>query len=244
MQKKKTGNPGIKRHPSPLKYWCRDYTGTCHTFEKSLEMARAFHGYPAPGLILGLRMVSLAMAHLPEKTLFDAVSETRSCLPDAVQILTLCTIGNNWLKIMDSGRYALALYDKTTGKGVRIGIDSQEVKKWAALFAWLYKTKAKHDQDSAALYRDIQSAADHVLKTACIAIHPRYLTKISKGPIDTCPGCEEAFPVKHGTVCRVCQGETPYREPKFSRMEKPAERSPAVKRVSDMRQDEKSSRRK
>jgi len=187
-------------------------------------------------------MVSLAMAHLPEKTLFDAVSETRSCLPDAVQILTLCTVGNNWLKIMDSGRYALALYDKTTGKGVRVGIDSQEVKKWPELFAWLYKTKAKHEQDSAALYRDIQSAADQILNSSCITIHPRHLTKISKGPIDTCPGCEEAFPVKHGTVCRVCQGETPYREPEISRMEKPSERSPATKRASASRQDENYSR--
>jgi formylmethanofuran dehydrogenase subunit E len=186
-----------------------------------MEMARTFHGYPAPGLILGLRMVTLTMEQLPEKVLFDAVTETRSCLPDAVQILTLCTVGNNWLKVMDLGRYALALYDKYTGNGVRVSIDSQEVKKWPELFAWLYKTKTKHEQDSEALYRDIQTAAEHILNTERIAIQPRHLIKTSKGAIDTCPGCGEAFPVQHGNICRVCQGETPYQVPEISRIEKP-----------------------
>ncbi len=195
-------------------------------------MARAFHGYPAPGLIIGVRMVSLAMQQLPENILFDAVSETSSCLPDAVQILTLCTVGNNWLKVMDLGRYALALYDKFTGKGVRVSIDSLRLKKWPELYAWLYKTKAKHEQDSEALYSDIQTAAGHVLHIENIMMQSRYLKKISKGAIDTCPGCGEAFPLSHGNICRVCQGETPYRMPDTSRMEKVLKNTPAVKRVS------------
>ena len=235
MQKKNTGNPitqGItKQSPSPL-YWCSDYREKSYTFEESLEMARAFHGYPAPGLILGVRMVSLAMQQLPKNILFDAVTETRSCLPDAVQILTLCTVGNNWLKVMDLGRYALALYDKFTGKGVRISIDSPRLKKWPELYAWLYKTKAKHEQDSEALYKDIQTASEHVLNIENIIIQPQHLKKISKGTIDTCPNCGEAFPLGHGNVCRVCQGETPYQLPDTSRMEKLSKRSPAVKRVS------------
>jgi formylmethanofuran dehydrogenase subunit E len=197
-----------------------------------MEMAREFHGYPAPGLVLGVRMVSLAMAHLPEETLFDAVTETSSCLPDAVQILTLCTVGNNWLKIMDLGRYAVALYDKYTGNGVRVGIDSQELKKWPELYAWLFKTKTKHEQDSEALYKDIQNASESILHTERIAIQPRHLLKVSKGVIDACPGCGEAFPVAHGNICRVCQGDTPYRISDTARMEKPLKSAPSVKRVS------------
>ncbi len=234
MGKKKINDPinqVLAGRSSALPGWCCDYKGACYTFEESMEMARAFHGYPAPGLVLGVRMVSLAMTHLPEKVLFDAVTETRSCLPDAVQILTLCTVGNNWLKIMDLGRYALALYDKTNGNGVRVSIDSQAVKKWPELFAWLYKTKAKHEQDSKALYRDIQSAADHILNTEPVEIQARHLVKTSKGAIDTCPVCGEAFPVTHGNICRVCQGETPYRMPDTSRMEKPSKHAPAVKQV-------------
>ncbi|RLC03475.1 MAG: trehalose-binding protein [Deltaproteobacteria bacterium] len=234
MQKKYTGpitQETTRQSPSSL-YWCSDHKGKRYTFEESLEVARAFHGYPAPGLILGVRMVSLAMQHLPENILFDAVTETRSCLPDAVQVLTPCTVGNNWLKVMDLGRYALSLYDKYTGKGVRVSIDSPRLKKWPELHAWLYKTKTKREQDSEALYKDIQAAGEHVLNIEHIEIQPRHLKKVSKGAIDTCTGCGEAFPLNHGNICRVCQGETPYRMPDTSRKENPLKRTPAVKRVS------------
>jgi len=234
MQKKDTNDPitqEIKKQ-APSAYWCSDHMGKRYTFEESLEMARAFHGYPAPGLIIGVRMVSLAMEQLPENILFDAVSETTSCLPDAVQVLTLCTVGNNWLKVMDLGRYALALYDKFTGKGVRVSIDSLQLKKWPELYAWLYKTKTKQEQDSEALRKDIQTAAGHVLHIESIVMQSRYLTKISKGTIGTCSGCGESFPLHHGNICRVCQGETPYQIPDTNRNEKVIESTPGLKRVS------------
>ena len=58
------------------------------THEAFVEQARAFHGYPAPGLIIGGYMVELAKRHMPEGVLYDAISETAHCLPDAVQLLT------------------------------------------------------------------------------------------------------------------------------------------------------------
>jgi len=60
-------------------------------------------------------MVDLAL----KNQFFDAVCETQACLPDTLQMLTPCTIGNGWLKIFDFGRYALALYDKYAGQGIR-----------------------------------------------------------------------------------------------------------------------------
>ena len=50
------------------------------THEEFMEEARAFHGYPAPGLIIGGYMVELAKRHMPEGVLYDAVSETARCL--------------------------------------------------------------------------------------------------------------------------------------------------------------------
>lgn len=94
-----------------------------HTFEEFKTMAERFHGYAAPGLLLGGYMVALAQRHLPEGTLFEAISETRKCLPDAVQLLSLCSMGNNWVKVRDMGRYAVTLYDKYTGRGVRVSVD-------------------------------------------------------------------------------------------------------------------------
>lgn len=51
-----------------------------------MEVARKFHGYPAPGLIIGAYMVELAKSHMPGGVLYDAVSETSYCLPDAIQL--------------------------------------------------------------------------------------------------------------------------------------------------------------
>ena len=99
-----------------------------YTFEEFKALAERFHGYAAPGLLLGGYMVALAKRHLPDGTLFEAISETKKCLPDAVQLLSLCSMGNNWVKVRDSGRYAVSLYDKYTGKGVRVSIDVEELE--------------------------------------------------------------------------------------------------------------------
>jgi len=85
-----------------------------------LEMVKAFHGHVAPGMIFAGLMVDLAYRNLPPGEFFDAVCETRACLPDAIQILTPCTVGNGWLRIVDIGRFALSFYEKYTGDGVRV----------------------------------------------------------------------------------------------------------------------------
>lgn len=94
-----------------------------YTFLQFHEIAETFHGCAAPGLLIGGYMVELGKGLLPEGTLFEALVETGKCLPDAVQLLTLCSTGNRRLHIRDLGRYAVSLYDKKSGVGVRIGID-------------------------------------------------------------------------------------------------------------------------
>ena len=94
-----------------------------YSYDEYLSGVKSFHGYAAPGLMMGGFMVDLALSHMPEGVLFDAVCETRSCLPDAVQLLTPCTVGNGWLRILNLGRYALSLYDKYQGDGIRVFVD-------------------------------------------------------------------------------------------------------------------------
>ncbi len=83
-----------------------------YTFEEFVDRVKEFHGYEAPGVIIGGFMIDLAYRHLPEGGLFDALSETPKCLPDAIQLLTPCTVGNGWLTVVNVGRYALTLYDQ------------------------------------------------------------------------------------------------------------------------------------
>jgi formylmethanofuran dehydrogenase subunit E len=181
-----------------------------YTFEEYKELARAFHGYPAPGLLIGGYMVEKAKAGLEPGTLFEAVVETQKCLPDAVQLLTPCSIGNGWVRIINLGRYALSLYDKYTGHGLRVWIDPHQLTSWPEIYDWFLKRKAKKDQNTDALFSQIQQAGDCYLATAPIQVESRLLGKKSMGRIVLCPICGEAFPQKDGAICRGCQGEEPY----------------------------------
>ncbi len=190
--------------------WCRDHRGKEYTFDHALELLRKFHGYPAPGLVVGVKMVTLALDYLPKETLFDAISETRSCLPDAIQLLTLCTAGNNWLKIKNYGQYALTLYDKYNGKGVRVFLDPEKLKKWPEFHTWFYKLKPKKEQDSDRLFREIHQAGTEVLSLSPVRVKPALLERQSKGTITTCPVCKEAYPASQGPICRICRPDSPY----------------------------------
>ena len=59
---------------------------------------------------------------------YITVPETRACLPNSVQLLTPCTTGNGWLKVMDLGRFALSLYVKYQGEGIRVNLDSAKAR--------------------------------------------------------------------------------------------------------------------
>ncbi len=181
-----------------------------YTFEEFKRKAAEFHSYPAPGLLLGGYMVAMARAALPEGTLFEAVVESKKCLPDAVQLLTPCSAGNNWMKVVNLGRYAVSLYDKYSGQGVRVHVDVEKLAAFPELSAWFLKTKAKKDQDEALLLREIETAGDSVCSMAPIQIQARFLRHSHMGDVATCPRCGEAFPVNDGPLCRGCQGEAPY----------------------------------
>lgn len=181
-----------------------------YTFEAFKARAAEFHGYPAPGLLLGGYMVAMAKRALPENVLFEAVVETKKCLPDAVQLLTLCSAGNNWMKVINLGRYALSLFDKYTGEGYRVHIDVAKLGPYPEISAWFLKQKAKKDQDTDRLFYEIETAGDSICSIAPIRIHPNFLGHMHMGSIGVCPQCKEAFPLEDGVLCRGCQGEAPY----------------------------------
>ena len=129
-----------------------------YSYDEYLQLVKSFHGHIAPGLIIGGFMVDLALRRLPEGVLFDAISETRACLPDAVQLLTPCTIGNGWLKVVNLGRYAVNLYDKYEGAGVRVWMDAAKVADWPEIKSWYLKLKPKAEQDKDLLMEQIREA--------------------------------------------------------------------------------------
>ena len=192
------------------------------THEEFMEEARAFHGYPAPGLIIGGYMVELAKRHIPEGVLYDAISETAHCLPDAVQMLTPCTVGNGWLRVLPFGIYALTLYDKATGEGVRVELDNDKLEPYDAIRSWFLKERPKKEQDSERLQAQIKEAGESILSFRKVRIRQDMLGRRSFGAITRCPLCGSHYPASYGGICRSCQGQSPYEDgPGFALSQQP-----------------------
>lgn len=180
------------------------------TYDDYTQKIKAFHGTVAPGILLGGFMVNLAMENLPKEGFYDVICETKTCLPDAIQLLTPCSIGNGWLKVLDHGRYAAIFYDKYTGVGIRITIDKSELEKWGEIHTWFLKLKPKHDQDSDLLFAQMRQAGTSVFSMTPAKVHQNYLKKEKMGKTTTCPICNETYPAKHGSICRGCASDLPY----------------------------------
>ena len=183
-----------------------------YSYEEYLQLVKSFHGNLAPGLIIGGFIVDLALKHLPEGEFFDAICETPVCLPDAVQILTPCTIGNGWLTIIDFGRFAVTMYEKKSGQGVRVYLDTHTLENWSEIRDWYLKRKKKHEQDKDLLLAQIKEAGHGLLGVQRVRVEPEKIRRKKMGPVAVCPVCGEAYPARDGERCRNCGGETPYTE--------------------------------
>lgn len=180
------------------------------TFDEYIEMIKAFHGHIAPGMVFGGFMVDLAVRNLTQVEFFDAICETPKCLPDAVQILTPCTVGNSWLRIINLGRFALTLYDKYKGNGVRVSVDSRKLDGWPEIRAFFYKLKPKKEQDFEALIGEARSAHTSILKAESVLVDLDSVKIRRRGSLTVCPRCKEGYPESDGGMCLGCQGQAPY----------------------------------
>jgi formylmethanofuran dehydrogenase subunit E len=181
-----------------------------YTFEEYLEEVKTFHGYAAPGVLIGGFMVDMAYRHIRADSLYDVISETSKCLPDAVQLLTPCTIGNGWLTVINLGRYAVTLYDKHTGKGIRVFVDASKMGPWSEIKSWYFKLKPKKEQNESVLLEEIREAGSRFCSIKRVRVEDSFIIREHRSGFAVCPGCGEAYPIEDGAICRGCQGEAPY----------------------------------
>ncbi len=179
------------------------------SLEEYITIIEKFHSWAAPGVIIGGFMVDWAQELLGDHVEADAIVETRHCLPDAVQLLTPCTCGNGWMKILDWDKFALSLYDKKSLSGYRVWLDLEKLSAFPNIFNWYMRLVEKKDLPLSVLNQDILSAGKKMLNAAPVQI-TRYYEKNKKGEIRICPVCGEAYPVKQGLQCLACQGEGYY----------------------------------
>lgn len=174
-----------------------------------LRVIEDFHGWKAPGLVIGMFMVDLAREHVGEKVEADAIVETRHCLPDAIQLFTPCTIGNGWLKILDWDKFALSLYDRKKRHGCRVWLDIEKTRQFPNLYNWYMRLVPKNTLPLEVLNDTILSAGRSVLSSGSIYI-TQFYERDKKGGTIICPRCKEAYAEKQGKVCVSCQGKGYY----------------------------------
>lgn len=83
-----------------------------------------FHGHSCPGLAMGYRMARAGLDHLEGTRSHDeelvAIVENDACGVDALQYLSGCTFGKGNLVFRDYGKQVYTIYDRKTGRGVRV----------------------------------------------------------------------------------------------------------------------------
>lgn len=169
-----------------------------------------FHGYRSPGLLLGGMMVDAALRELEPTPYLNVVTETVVCLPDAVQLLTPCTIGNGFLQVLDWGKFALTTYDRLALSGVRAWLNSDALSNYPSIRYWFERSpqptqKSPFDE----LASEILAAGADLISYRPVRLH-RALKDSQRVPTGRCPECGESYPLHLGATCPACRNEAYY----------------------------------
>lgn len=185
--------------------------------QDQIQQLSAFHTYPAPGVLIGAFMVDYALELLnadPSRKLYG-VCETPKCLPDALQVIAHCTTGNNRLRVIPIGKFAITLNgpsDKETTEAVRVYVDLKKLKKYSIIDIWYANSPAydKHTMKDR-LQDEIFRAGRDILSFEKVQVG---VTAKKKWKSVTCPGCGETIPdylIVDGH-CAACGSKKYYEE--------------------------------
>lgn len=92
--------------------------------QTSWEKCVAFHGHVCGGLVIGYKAAIYAVELLGLSFSKDeqvvCISENDACGVDAIQVLLGCSIGKGNLLFHMTGKQAFSIYNRKTGKSVRL----------------------------------------------------------------------------------------------------------------------------
>jgi formylmethanofuran dehydrogenase subunit E len=180
------------------------------TYKDFLIRVEEFHGYRSPGIILGGKMVENALRELGPTPYLNVVTETVVCLPDAVQLLTPCTIGNGFLQVLDWGKFAITAYDRETLSGVRVWLNFETMTDYPLIRHWFERSHANRQKPVfEEISKEILAAASDLIIHRPVRLQ-RALKNTHRMPTALCPKCGESYPLDHGPACPSCQGDAYY----------------------------------
>lgn len=179
-------------------------------FDQFVYDMEDFHGDRAPGIIVGALMLDTVLEKVPDSHDLVVAVETLTCLPDAVQVLTSCTIGNGRLKVYDWGKYALSAYNRATMQGVRVWVVADAVSKWPLINDWFNSSQRKGE---APRFKDLvpvffQARSELIGVGDVRIVGEDHVVKKKKTGL--CEKCGESYNLRCGPVCSACQGMAYY----------------------------------
>jgi formylmethanofuran dehydrogenase subunit E len=183
--------------------------GVPERLQQEILQLAAFHTYPAPGVLIGAFMVDYGMDLLGAKKgeKLYGVCETPKCLPDALQVLAHITIGNNRLKVVPIGKFAITMNRPSEGPSadaVRVYVDLEKLKQYPTVDLW-YANSPMFDKMSmkGTLFDEIFRAGRNILSSEKVRVPVKQKKKWKSV---TCPGCGESVPdyLIEGDKCGAC----------------------------------------
>jgi formylmethanofuran dehydrogenase subunit E len=135
------------------------------------------------------------------------VCETPKCLPDALQVLAHITTGNNRLKVIPIGKFAITMNLPSEGPkadAIRVYVDREKLKKYPTVDLW-YANSPAFDKMTmkGKLFDEIFSAGRNILSSERVRVP---VNKKKKWKSVTCPTCGESVPdyLIEGDRCGAC----------------------------------------
>ena len=179
-------------------------------YEDFVVRMEEFHGYRSPGILIGALMIEDALNELGTTPYLNVVTETIVCLPDAVQLLTPCTIGNGFLQVLDWGKFALSAYDRKTLAGTRAWLNYDALVTFPLIHSWFERSSENKEKPAfEALAKDILKAGSDLIAYQPVRLH-QALKSSQHVPTGRCPKCNESYPLHFGDVCPSCSGKAYY----------------------------------
>ena len=177
------------------------------SYEDFVIRMEEFHGYRSPGILLGALMVEAALKEVGTTPYLNVVSETIVCLPDAIQLLTPCTIGNGFLQVLDWGKFALTAYDRKTLDGVRVWLNYDALANYPLIHSWFERSsETKEKPPFEELAAGILKAGSNLIAHQPVRLY-QALKSSQHVPTGRCPHCKESYPLHLGPTCPSCAGQ-------------------------------------
>jgi len=166
------------------------------------------------GIILGIRMALLGLKELGiddpslERRSLITFVEIDRCLPDALQLVTGCRLGNRTLKFRDLGKFAATFVHLKSGRAIRIA-----AKERANELAIERAPGVSREEALQVAYRRFSDADLFFRQSVRPALPPEDLPG-ARTPRVICTGCGEGInfgrevTLNQKPICRSCAGES------------------------------------